>query len=96
MQAPDQDDWKKLVHLICYLCETLTLPLVLHVNATPVMKWWVNGSHAVHPNMHGQSGGCFFLGSGMPITSSCKQKINTQSSTKMEQVMVDDFMPLIL
>ena len=87
---------QKLVHLICYLCGTLTLPLILHVNATPVMKWWVNRSHAVHPNICGQSSRCFSLGSGMPITSSCKQKINTPSFTEMELVMADDFMPLIL
>ena len=50
---------------------------------------------AVHPNMHGQSGGGLSLGRGFPIASSTKQKINTRSSTETEVVGVDDFMPAI-
>ena len=35
------------------------------------------------------------LGRGFPIVSSTKQKLNTQSSTEMEVVGADDFMPAI-
>jgi hypothetical protein len=32
----------------------------------------------------------------MPLNTSTKQKINTQSSTETELVAADDFMPIIL
>ena len=36
------------------------------------------------------------MGTGFPISSSTKQKLNTRSSTESEIVGVDDFMPSIL
>ena len=72
------------------------LPLILHADSATVVKWWVDGSHAIHLNMHGHSGGCVSLGMGMLITGSSKQKLNMHSSTEMELIVVDDFMPQIL
>ena len=97
VKNPDKDDWKKLIWLIHYLCGTEEIPLILHANSTTVGKWWwVNGSHAIHPNMHSHSGSCMSLGTGMPITGSSKQKLNTSSLTEMELIMADDFMLQIL
>jgi hypothetical protein len=87
VKGPDQDDWKKLVRMICYLRGTPDLPLILKSNSVPVPKWWVDGSHATHPNMRGHSGGCMSLGKGMPINTSTKQKINTRSSTGTNHTM---------
>ena len=36
------------------------------------------------------------MGRGFPISASTDQKLNTQSSTKTELVIVDDFMPGII
>ena len=72
------------------------LPLILCADSTTVVKWWVDGSHAIHPNMHGHSGGCMSLGMGMPIMGSSKQKLNMHSLTEMELIMADNFMPHIL
>ena len=36
------------------------------------------------------------MGTGFPITTSTKQKLNTCSSTESELVAVDDLMPAIL
>ena len=95
VRAPDMDDWAKLVHLMKYLRGTRTLPLILSANGSGIMKWWVDASFAVHPNMRGHSGGGLSLGRGFPITSSTKQKLNTRSSTETEIVGADDFMPAI-
>jgi hypothetical protein len=46
--------------------------------------------------MRGHTGGCRSLGDGMPINTSTKQKINTQSSTKTELLAANDFMPIIV
>ena len=96
VKGPDQDDWKKLVRLIRYLRGTPTLALTLSASSTTIPKWWVDGSHGVHPKMQGHTGGCLSLGAGMPINVSSKQKLNTRSSTETELVAADDMMPIIL
>jgi len=57
--------------------------------------WYVNASFAVHPNMHSHTGGGLTLGRGLPIVSSTKQKLNTQSSTESDLVGVDNMMPIV-
>jgi hypothetical protein len=95
VRAPDNDDWGKLTHLMKYLRATKDLTLILSARGSGILKWWVDGSFAVHPNMRGHTGGGLSLGRGFPIVSSTKQKLNTRSSTETEVVSVDDFMPAI-
>jgi hypothetical protein len=45
--------------------------------------------------MRGHTGGGMSLGTGLPITTSTKQKLNTRSSTESELVAVDDYMQAI-
>jgi hypothetical protein len=78
-----------------YLRGSRDLPLVLSADGSGIMKWWVDASFAVHPNMRGHSGGGLSLGQGFPFVSSTKQKLNTRSSTETEVVGADDFMPMI-
>jgi hypothetical protein len=96
VRRPDRDDWKKLAHLMKYLRGTRKLPFILSADRGEVLKWWVDASFAVHPNLRGHSGGGLSLGRGFPIVSSTKQKLNTRSSTETELVGADDFMPAIL
>jgi hypothetical protein len=51
VQAPDKDNWSKLVRLMKYLRGTHTLPLILSANGTGILKWLVDAAFAVHPNM---------------------------------------------
>jgi hypothetical protein len=78
-----------------YIRGTPTMPMILSANGSGILKWWVDSSFAVHPNMSGHSGGGLSLGRGFPIVSSTKQKLNTRSSTETEIVGADDFMPTI-
>jgi hypothetical protein len=96
VKGPDEDDWKKLVRMMRYLRGSMELLVTLSAESTSVLKWWVDGSHATHPNFRGHSGGCLSMGKGMPITGSSKQKLNTRSSTETELVAADDFMPMII
>jgi len=96
VREPDEDDWSKLVHLMKYIRGTKEMPLILSANGSGILKWWVDGSFAVHPNMRGHTGGGLSMGRGFPITSSSKQKLNTRSSTESELVAVDDCMPAIM
>ena len=58
-----------------------------------MVKWWADGSHGVHPDMHGQSGESMSMGKGTILSGSSKQKINTNSLTKTELVAAHDAMP---
>jgi hypothetical protein len=51
VREPDKDDWIKLVHLMRYIRGTRTMPLILSANGSGILKWWVDASFAVHPNM---------------------------------------------
>jgi hypothetical protein len=82
VREPNKDEWTKLVPLMIYIRGTRTMPLILSANGSGILKWWVDASFAVHPNMHGHSGGGLSLGCGFPIMSSTKQKLNTRSSTE--------------
>jgi len=88
VREPDKDDWRKLCHLMKYLRATWDLPLILSADGTGIVKWWIDTSFAVYPNMRGHTGGGTSLGRGFPIVSSTKQKLNTHSSTEAELVGV--------
>ena len=49
--GPNKDDWKKLLRLMHYLRNTTDMPLTLRADGTNIVKWWVDGSYAVHPDM---------------------------------------------
>jgi hypothetical protein len=51
VREPDKDDWTKLVHLMIYIRGTRTMPLILSANGSGILKWWVDASFDVHPNM---------------------------------------------
>jgi hypothetical protein len=93
--STDKDDWNKLIHLMINIRGTSTMPLTLSANGSGILKWWVDASFAIHPNMRGHSGGGLSLGRGFPIVNSTNQKLNTRSSTETEIVGADDFMPAI-
>ena len=79
-----------------YIGVTRNLPLILSVNGSSILKWWVGGSLAVYPNMIVHAGGGLSMVRGVTNFSSTNNKLNTQSFTETEIVAVDDFMPAIL
>jgi hypothetical protein len=96
VRDPDIDNWAKLAHMMKYIRGTRKLPLILSANGSGILKWWIDASFAVHPNMRGHTGGGLSMGRGFPIVTSTKQKLNTRSSTETEIVGVDDCMPSVL
>jgi hypothetical protein len=60
------------------------------------VKWWIDTSFAVHPDMKSHTGGTVSLGKESLYSLSHKQCINTKSSTEAELVGVDDSMPLVI
>ena len=96
VKAPDNDDYKKLGRTLKYLRGTLYMPLTLEAVDINVIKWYVDASFAVHPDMKSHTGGSMTLGKGAVYGTSTRQKINTKSSTEAELVGVNDLMPQIL
>ena len=75
---------------------TVDIALTLEADSLQLMKWWIDASYAVHPDMKSRTGGAFSLGKGVIYGTSTRQKINTKSSTEAELVGVNDVMPQIL
>ncbi len=94
VRALDVNDWRKLSHLMEYLKVDRLCPLILIANCSGVLRWYVNASFAVHPNMCSHTGGGLTIGRGFPIVISSKQKSNTRSSSESELVSVDNMMPI--
>ena len=82
VRDPDQIYWMKMVNLFKYIGCTKDIPLILSAYNSGMLKWYIYGSHAVHPNMRGSTRGGLTMGRGLPILLLRKQKLNTRSSTK--------------
>ena len=96
LKCPDEDDYKKLTRLIRYLRCTLHMCLVLGKDDSDVVRWWIDASYAVHPDMRGHTGATMSLGNGSVFSGSWKQKLVTRSSTESEVVGVFDVLPQVL
>jgi hypothetical protein len=96
VKGPDVDDYKKLRRVMRYLRVSKDLPLVLEADHTHLVKWWVDASFAVHPDMKGHTGGVLSMGKGAIFGTSTRQKLVTRSSTESELVGLYDVLPQIL
>ena len=67
VRDPSKQYWKKLVHLFKYLRGTQDIPLIPRANGSGILKWYVDASHRVHPNMRGHTGGGLTMGMGFPV-----------------------------
>ena len=96
VKNPDTDDYKKLSRVMKYLQATINMPLSLEGGNMSIIKWWVDASYAVHPDMRSHTGSTMSLGKGSIYSSSTRQKLNTKSSTEAELVGVSDAMTQIV
>jgi hypothetical protein len=96
VKACDEDDYKKLIRMIQFIRATKDDYLTLSANSLHNVRWWVDASYAVHPDMRSHTGGAMSLGRGVIYGTSKKQKLNTKSSTESEVVGTDDVMPQML
>ena len=53
--------WEKLKRVVIYICVTINLPLVLKEDSINVVKWWVDGSFGVRPDVRRHPGGIMLL-----------------------------------
>ena len=96
VKCHDEDDYKKLVQGMKYLCDTVHLPLKLEANDLHRLHWWIDGAFGNHSNVHSHMGGTFSLGHEVIYGTSTCQKFNTCSLTEAELVAIDDCMGQVL
>lgn len=96
VKAPDEDDYRKLARCMRYLRTTVELPLTLEADSLHEIKWYADGSYAVHSDMKSHTGATMTFGKGAAYSLSKKHKLNTKSSTEAEVVSADDVMGQLL
>jgi len=98
VKKPDEDDWGKLRRVMQYLWVTLymKLTLVIDIDSTPVIRWWVDASHMMHMDSKGHTGVMISLGKGVALSYSEKHKLNTKSSTESKLVGADAMLIKVL
>jgi hypothetical protein len=79
-----------------YLRGTLNMPLTMEADNMHVVKWWVDASFAIHPDMKSHTGGAMPFGRGVTYATSTRQKINAMSLTKAETIGIHEVLPQIL
>jgi len=93
VKVPDMDDYKKLCCMMQYICGTCGLVLMLEAESFQIIKWWVDISYVVHPDMKSHTGGAMSHGKEVVYGTYMRQKINTKSSTAVELVRAGDVLP---
>jgi hypothetical protein len=96
VKSCNEDDYKKLTRMLQFIRATKDDFLTLSANSLHNVRWWVDASYAVHPDMKSHTGGAMSLGTGVIYGTSKRQKLNTKSSTESEIVGVDDVLPQML
>ena len=60
----DEDHWKKVRRCVQYLHGSKDLYLTLEIDDGITIKWWIDASFAVHPDMRSHTEGTMSLGKG--------------------------------
>ena len=64
-----------------YIQVTIGLPLILSIDKSVNIKWYVDASFSVHKDMRSHTGGFMTMETGGAYVYSIKQKLNTKNST---------------
>jgi hypothetical protein len=96
VKGPDSNNYKKLRRATKYLCGARMMPLTLKGNNACIIKWMIDESFAVHPDMKSHTGGTMSFGKGSLYSTLTRQKLNRNSSTEAELVGVNDVLPQVL
>jgi hypothetical protein len=96
VKEPSENDWEKILMMMKYLNGSRNEVSFLSADDLHVTKWYVDASFAVHGDFKSHTCGAMSYGTGVPISISRKQKLNTRSSTEAELAVVDDVSNLIL
>ena len=86
----------KLPRVLSYLKCTRYDVLTVEADDEQTLYWYVDADFSVHADMKSHTGSVFYLGKGIIVSYSTKQKVNARSLTESELVGVDDIICNIL
>ena len=79
VQASTSKDWNKLKRLLLFLKTTQEEVLTLSADNTHIIKWEVDASYAIHPDMKGHTRATMTIGKGAVTSLSNKRKSTPES-----------------
>ena len=96
VRGPDSDDYKNLARMMKYIQGTIGLSLILSVDKSGNIKWYVDASFAVHKDMRSHTGGFMTMETGGAYVQSSKHKLDSNISIEDELVGVDDVLTQLI
>ena len=82
--------------MIKYIQVNIDLPLILLIDKSGNIKWYVDTVFAVHKDTRSHTGGFKTMGTGESYVQSSKQKMNTESSTEAKFFGVYDVLTQVI
>ena len=94
MRDLDTDDYKNLECVMNYIQVNLGLPLILSIDKSGKIKWYVDAVFSVHKDMRSHAGGFMNMVTVGIYVQSIKQKLSTKISTEANLFLVSMFQPM--
>ena len=79
-----------------YIQGTIVLPLILSIDKSVNIKWYVDAEFEVHNYTRSHNGGLTTMGTGGACVQSNRKKLNKKSSNEAELVRVDDVLTQVI
>ena len=79
-----------------YIRSTVGLPLILGIDDTNTLRWYVDAAFGLHRDMKSRTVTMITMGHGAARSNSTKQIFNNKSSTEAEFVLIYDEISLII
>ena len=93
---PDTDCYKNISRLMRYIKGTIWITLILSIENSRNIKWYVNSAFAVHKDIRSHTGGFMTMVTGGSYFQYIKQKLNTNTSTESKIFGVGDVMTQVV
>ena len=79
-----------------YIQRNIGLPLILSINKSGNIKWYVDAVFAVHKDMRSHTDGFMTMGTGGDYVQYSKQNLKTKISTESKLVGLDDLLTQVI
>ena len=96
MRGPDTYKYKKLDRVKKYTQGKIVLPLILSINKSGNIKWYVYAAFTVHMDTMSHTGGFINTGTGEYYVHYNKHNLNTKSSTEEKLFRVVDVLTQVI
>ena len=85
-----------MARVMNYIQVAIGLPLILSIDKSVNIKWYIDAAFSVYKDMSSHTGGFMTMGTGGAYVYSSKQKLNANSSTEAEIFGVYDVLTQVI